>query len=132
MSKNILKLSNPIKIDNNDVTELSFNYTEITNDLYLEAAMRSSRINNTMNTAAVREMNEALALCLGKAAIIVANPKITWEDLDRIKGFDLLDVANVGRFFITRRAEKLKEAPSAEQSEATANDSTPLSGTSGK
>ena len=105
MSKNILKLSNPIKVNNAEVSELTYNYAEITNELYLEAAMRSSRINNTMNTAAVREMNEALALCLGKAAIIAANPSITWEDLDRIKGFDLLDVSNIGRFFITRRQD---------------------------
>lgn len=130
MSKNILKLTNPIMIDNQSVSELSYDYTEITNDLYLEAAMRSSAIGNTVNASALREMNEALNLCLGKAAIIAANPKITWEDLGRIKGFDLLSVSNIGRFFITRKAEESAEAPSAKQSEATASDSTPQSETS--
>lgn len=124
MKQNIIKLDTPIKINGEECTELTFNYFEITNDLYLEAAMRSSRVGNTMNTAAVRELNEALAFCLGKAAIIAANPKISWEDLDQLKGFALLDVANVGRFFISRKRVDSNQDPSGEQSEDTPNDST--------
>ena len=124
MRKNIIVLDAPIKINGEERTELTFNYYEITNDLYLEAAMRSSRVGNTMNTAAVRELNEALAFCLGKASIIAANPNISWEDLEQIKGFALLDVANVGRFFITRRRVDFDQNPSGEQSEDIPSDST--------
>ena len=124
MKKNIIVLDAPIKINGVECTELTFNYFEITNDLYLEAAMRSSRVGNTMNTAAVRELNEALAFCLGKASIIAANPNISWEDLEQIKGFALLDVANVGRFFITRRRVDFDQNPSGEQSEDIPSDST--------
>ena len=124
MAKNIIKLDSPIKINGEECTELSFNYFEITNDLYLEASMRSSRVGNTMNAAAVRELNEALAFSLGKAAIIAANPKISWEDLEQIKGFALLDVANVGRFFITRKRVDFDQSPSDEQSVDTPSDST--------
>ena len=124
MNKNIIKLDTPIKINGVERSELTFNYFEITNDLYLEAAMRSSRVGNTMNAAAVRELNEALAFSLGKAAIIAANPEISWEDLEQIKGFALLDVANVGRFFITRRRVDSDQNHSVEQSEDSPNDST--------
>ena len=124
MAKNIIKLENPIKVTGKERSELTYDYFEITNDLYLEAAMKSSRIGNTMNTAAVREMNEALALCFGKAAIIAANSDISWEDLDQIKGFDLLSVANVGRFFITRKREDSGRNPSGEQAADTPSDST--------
>lgn len=124
MNKNIIKLDTPIKINGVERSELTFNYFEITNDLYLEAAMRSSRVGNTMNAAAVRELNEALAFSLGKAAIIAANPEISWEDLEQIKGFALLDVANVGRFFITRRRVDSDQNHSVEQSEDIPNDST--------
>lgn len=132
MKNNIIKLYAPIKINGVECTELTFNYFEITNDLYLEAAMRSSRVGNTMNTAAVRELNEALAFCLGKAAIIAANPKISWEDLDQLKGFALLDVANVGRFFISRKRVDFDQSPSGEQSEDTPSDSTQASEKSDK
>lgn len=122
--QNIIKLDNPIKVTGKEVSELSFDYLEITNDLYLEATMRSSRVGNTVNFSSVRELNEALALCFGKAAIIAVNPAITWEELSHLKGFDLLRVANVGRFFITGKRENSTQMLSAEQSEGTLNDST--------
>lgn len=124
MSKNTIKLDNPIKVNGEEVSVLTYDYFEITNDLYLEAAMRSSRVGNTMNAAAVRELNEALALCFGKAAIIAVNPKFSWEDLDKVKGFDLLKVANVGRFFITGKRETSCQSTSEKQSEDTPSAST--------
>lgn len=132
MAKNIIKLDNPIKVSGKERSELTYDYYEITNDLYLEAAMRSSRIGNTINTAAVRELNEALALCFGKAAIIADNSDISWEDLDNIKGFDLLSVSNVGRFFMSRKREDSGQNPSGAQSEGTPNDSTQASEKSGE
>ena len=130
MAKNIIKLDNPIKVNGVERHELTYDYFEITNDLYLESAMRSSRIGNTQNTAVARELNEALILCFGKAAIIAANPDISWEDLEHLKGFDLLSVANVGRFFITRKREVSMQSPSGEQSVDTPNDSTQVPETS--
>ena len=129
---NKIKLDNPIKVNGKDISELSYDYFEITNDLYLEATMRSSRVGNTVNSAAVRELNEALTFCFGKAAIIAVNPSISWEDLNQLKGFDLLRVANVGRFFITGKRENSTQMPSDEQSEATPNDSTQAPETSGE
>ena len=124
MSKNVIKLDSPIKVSGKLRSELTYDYFEISNDLYMEAAMRSSRIGSTMNTAAAKEVNEALIFCFGKAAIIAANPDISWEDLEQLKGFALLDVANVGRFFITRKREGSAQSPSDEQSADTPNDST--------
>ena len=124
MGRNVIKLDKPIKVTGQERHELTYDYFEITNDLYLEAAMRSSRVGNTMTAAAVRELNEALAFSLGKAAIIAANPDISWEDLEQIKGFALLDVANVGRFFITRKREVSAQNPSGEQSVVIPSDST--------
>lgn len=127
MAKNIFKLENPIKVTGVERTELTYDYFEITNDLYLEAAMKSSRVGNTINTAAVRELNEALAFCFGKAAIIAANRDISWEDLEQLKGFDLLSVSNIGRFFITRKRVVSDQSPSDVQSEHTPSDSTQAS-----
>ena len=132
MAKNTFKLDNPIKVNNEIRTELDFDYFEITNDLYLEAAMRSSRVGSTINSAMTKELNEALIFCFGKAAIIAADPKISWEDLEQLKGFDLLSVSNIGRFFITRRREDSEQIPSAEQSEHIPNDSTQASETLGE
>lgn len=124
MAKNIIKLDNPIKVCGVLRHELTYNYFEITNDLYLEAAMKSALIGKTQNVSPVRELNEALIFSFGKAAIIAANTDISWEDLEQLKGFDLLSVSNVGRFFITRKREDSNLDPSGEQSEDIPNDST--------
>lgn len=129
---NVIKLDSPIKVNGKELSELTFNYFEITNDLYMEATLKSARIGNTVNTSPVREFNEALVFCFGKAAIIAVNPHISWEDLEQLKGLDLLRVANVGRFFITGRQESLTESPSEEQSEHIPNDLTQVSETSDK
>ncbi len=122
--KNTIQLDNPIRVNGKECAELTYDYFEITNDLYLEAAMRSSRIGNTVNSSAVRELNEPLAFCFGKAAIIAANPHISWEDLDQLKGFDLLSVSNVGRFFITRKRDASGPKALKVQSGDTPSDST--------
>ena len=127
MSKNVIKLDNPIKVNGVEVSELAYDYLEITNDLYLEAAMKSSRVGSTINTAVTKEVNEALIFSLGKAAIIAANSKISWEDLEQLKGFALLDVANIGRFFITRKREASGQNPSEKQSVDTPSGSTQAS-----
>ena len=129
MAKNIFELDNPIKVNNEVLTELAYDYFEITNDLYLEAAMRSSRVGGTINSAMTKEVNEALIFCFGKAAIIAANPKISWEDLEQLKGFDLLSVSNIGRFFIMRKREGSEQNHSDEQSAPIPNDSTQASET---
>ena len=121
---NTVKLDNPILINNVSTNELTYNYFEITNDLYLEACIRSSRIGGNINASMTRETNEALHLCFGKAAILAVNPGYAWEDLDRIKGLDLLRVSNVGRFFITGKPEDSQQKTSGDTSENTANTST--------
>lgn len=121
--QNIIKLDNPIKVNGKLLNELSFDYFEITNDLYLEAAVRSSRIGSAVNASMVRETNEALIFCFGKAAIIAVNPSISWEDLEQLKGLDLLRVSNIGRFFITGKRVSSQQNPSDEQSETTPNTS---------
>lgn len=125
--QNVIKLDNPIKVSGKLLNELPFDYLEITNDLYLEAAVRSSRVGSAVNASMVRETNEALIFCFGKAAIIAVNPSISWEDLEQIKGLDLLRVSNIGRFFITGKQVSSQQNPSDEQSEAMPSTSTQAS-----
>lgn len=125
--QNVIKLDNPIKVSGKLLNELPFDYLEITNDLYLEAAVRSSRVGSAVNASMVRETNEALIFCFGKAAIIAVNPSISWEDLEQIKGLDLLRVSNIGRFFITGKQVSSQQNPSDEQSETMPSTSTQAS-----
>ena len=76
----------------------------------------------------MRENDYALHLYLGMFAVIAVNPGIDIIDLERIKGFDVLKLTDIGMLFTYRRSEATSEQkPSAEPSESTAEHSTPAS-----
>ena len=126
-----LKLRKPLLVNGVEESVLTYDTDAITNDLYLEACVKSSQIGKASNMSVTIEVDKALHLELGKAAILAVNPSLSWSDLDRITGFDLLAVANVGRFFIFETlAETSEENNSGEVSEPTVEDTTRASQTS--
>ena len=132
MSKT-LKLTTPILVNGNEVNELTYNTNEITGELFLTACSKSSILGSAQNSAAMMEIDTALHMQLGKAAVIAINPKIDWGDLDRVKGFDLVALANIGRFFILGKSEVgSEESSSADMSETTPEHSTQAQESSGE
>ena len=134
MSKNTLVLDNPITINGQVVKELTYDPQEITADLFNIACAKSSSLQKTQSvTLKLKENDHALHMYLGMMAIIAVNPGIDVTDLERIKGFDVLSLTNIGAFFTLRReAAVSEESSSEEQSENTANTSTQAPETSGK
>ena len=132
MSKNTLTLDNPILINNELVKELTYDPQEITAEQFSLACAKSAAIDKTKTLSLkLKENDHALHLYLGMMAIIAVNPHIDVSDLERIKGFDILSLTNIGTFFILRRqAVPSKESNSEEQSENTASTSTQTSETS--
>lgn len=119
MSKNTLVLDNPILINGETVTELTYDAQEITARLFSDACAKAAAAEKTVGMK-VKETDYNLHFYLGMAAIIAVNPKIAFEDLERVKGFDILDLSNIGTFFIIRKsAEPSGENNSEEQSETT-------------
>lgn len=134
MSKNILVLENPILINGKKVSELSYDPQEITAELFSVACAKSSAVDKSRSvTLRLKENDHALHLYLGMMAIIAVNNDIDVSDLERIKGFDVLSLTNIGAFFTLRRQAVPSEGPSsAEHCESTANTSTQASENSGK
>ena len=129
MSKKTQKLDEPILIDGKEVSELTYDPMEITAAQFSEACARSSAINkNKSFSFKMRENDYALHLYLGMFAVIAVNPSIDITDLERIKGFDVLKLADIGMLFTYRRSEAPSvQKPSEEPSESTAEPSTPAS-----
>lgn len=120
-----LKLRAPILVNGKQVKELTYDTNEITGDLFLAACSKSSILGKAQNGSAMMEIDTALHLQLGKAAVIAINPDIDWSDLDQAKGFDLVGLANIGRFFILGRSEDdFEESASDDTSEITPEVST--------
>lgn len=125
MSKNTLILDNPIQINGQTVKELTYDPQEITAEHFSIACAKSSALDKTRSvTLKLKENDHALHLYLGMMAVIAVNPGIDVTDLERVKGFDVLSLTNIGAFFTLRREAAVSEADSSdEQSENTASTS---------
>lgn len=125
MSKNTLILDNPIKINGKEVSELTYDAQEITAEQFSIACAKSAAVDKTRAvTLKLKENDHALHLYLGMMAIIAVNPDIDVSDLERIKGFDVIDLTNIGTFFILRKSVAPSEAnSSADTSEGIADTS---------
>lgn len=123
MSKNTLVLDNPIKINNEMVKELTYDPQEITAEHFSIACAKSSALEKSKTiTLKAKENDYSLHLYLGMMAIIAVNSHITVEDLERIKGFDVLSLTNIGTFFTLRKQAAVSEATNSEKPSETTPD----------
>lgn len=106
-----LKLKKAINIDGKQVKELTYDTDEITYELFEQAAMqkaakcaRASKVGTDL-----AEFDAGLHLYIGCAAIIAVNPDIDWVDLERITGTDLVQLMNIGRFFMMSSDESIND-----------------------
>ena len=129
MSKNTLVLESPILINGKMVSELTYDPQEITAAQFSTACAKSAALDKSKAiTLKVKENDYALHLYLGMMAIIAVNPEIDVTDLERVKGFDVLSLTNIGTFFTLRKqAVPSEDTSSDEPSENTANTSTQTS-----
>ena len=129
MSKNTIVLENPILINGKEVSELTYDPQEISAEQFSIACAKSAALDKSKSiTLKVKENDYALHMYLGMMAIIAVNPDIDVSDLERIKGFDILSLTNIGTFFTLRKqAVPSEDTSSDEPSENTANTSTQVS-----
>ena len=123
--KDTIILENPVKINGQEVTELTYDAEEITALQFSEACGRSAAVDKTKSvTFKLRENDYALHLYLGFMAVIAVNPSIDITDLERVKGQDILHFANIGMLFTLGRLGGHSEENSLEEpSESTADTS---------
>ncbi|MBQ7615625.1 MAG: hypothetical protein IJU77_11315 [Butyrivibrio sp.] len=125
--KETIKLIKPILLEGKNVSELDYDFDEITPALFAEAeAMKNKQVGSARfqgGATGTMELDYSFHLYLGMAAIIAINPLYTFEDMLQIKGKDVYTLMKVGRLFMTP-SEELQEDNSEEQSETTAESST--------
>lgn len=98
-----IELQNPIKIDGKDVKKLTFDTNEITPELFAEAeAKKQTAGRASANRSGAMELDYALHLYLGLAAVVAVNESYTFEDVARVKGRDVVTLMVIGRNFIMK------------------------------
>ncbi|MCI5996100.1 MAG: hypothetical protein MRZ45_09200 [Blautia sp.] len=115
--KGTITLVNHIKIDGKNVNKLDYDTNEITPELFAEAEAKKQKAGRANgNRSGAMELDYPLHLYLGIAAIVAVNPEYSFEDIERIKGADIIDISVIGRNF-TMKSEKSLGADSDGQSE---------------
>ena len=122
----IVKLKNPILINNKNITEITYDTNEITAQLYTEADSKKKIDAGNVTFSPSVEFDFGLHLYMGFAAAIAVNPDYTFEDLARVKGCDIHRFSNIGRRFLLE-LDTSKEENSESVSENTASLSTQVS-----
>ncbi len=132
--KKRLTLDTPILINGVQRKEFEYDAQEIDTNLFLEACRRAEEDSRSKTVSFKQKENEViLHMYLGMASVIALNPDISFEDLSRAKGFDILKFSDIGWLFILRTPEELSEENSSGgQSENTAEFSTQAPETSEK
>lgn len=128
-----IQLTTSLKINGEDYTELTHDIGKITiEDLAEIERERNEMLGPKAGTIfRVAQNDNLMHTLLGMHAIIKCNPKIDINDLKRIEGYDLCQMAMVGLRFFSRPA--IQESNDSEKpQEDTQDNSTVLSQSSTK
>lgn len=97
---NKIELQQPLMINGKEVKELTYDTAQITVGQFCEAETYSYEAGNNRPKLTTHEFDHGLHVYLGMMAVIAVNPHIDVRDLERVKGFDMIKLANIGRNFI--------------------------------
>lgn len=114
-----ITLHKPLLVNGKKLNELTYDIDELTINHITKAEGLKSKIGgkDILGTITIAQADYALHICIGMQAVIAVNPEISEEDLQRLKGFDITKLANVGARFFIEPAEQVEEK-SSEQQEA--------------
>lgn len=118
---NSITLNHPIMINGQEITELTFDTAKITVGQFCEAEAYHFAASNNKPTLTTYEFDHGLHLYLGMMAVIAVNPQIDITDLERVKGYDVVQLARIGRnFILTGAGENSDQSSSGVTLETTA------------
>ena len=123
-------LKSPVMIDGERVRELSYDVEKIGTEQFMEAEARAGAkaLATGSATAKVVELDAGFHLYLGIMAVLAENPGWTVEDVERVKGPDILKVMRIGRSFMTSGAEEAEGGagtPEAQEAAPEAQEAAP-------
>ena len=119
--KQTITLRKPLLVNGVERKELSYDTEKITGGMFIEADARAATKAAGVGgiKVDVAETDTSLQYYLGAMAIIAENPEIDMTDLDRISGYDVMQIYRIGRNFTKGSAEKEEEEENPDSEEST-------------
>ena len=125
MSKEILKLVSPIKVNGETIKQLAYDVQLLTaRDILTANKNKLKSMGNVDASQKVAELDTDLHFYVGMQAIIKLNPSVDVSDLENVGGVDAYKLMQIGRSFF--RADSLGDVStsSTESSADTQEDTT--------
>ena len=123
MSKEILRLSSPIKVNGEVIKELCYDVQNLTVLDIMTAGRNKARAFGNMDVSQkVAELDTELHFFVGMQAIIKQNPSIDVSDLNNLSGSDAYKLMQIGRSFFKADFSGEDLRTSEEQSAPTQED----------
>ena len=115
-----ISLRAPVLIDGEQVRELTYDIDSITPDQFVEAEVLAANIAASIRKVSTKvvELDTGFHYYLGVMAVIAANPTYSVQDVERVKGPDVMKIMRVGRNFTTSDAEEDEDEASASITDA--------------
>ncbi len=104
-----LTLTYPIKINGHEVTELTFDETEISG-VQFAAANRAYQRMMGNDFSALPSLDPTYQMYLGFAAVLAVNPQYSFEDLQNLRWTDCGALQQIGLRFFVQGADSLEKA----------------------
>ena len=122
MSIEKITLSRPLLVNGENLKELTYDIEELSINHIAKAEGLKAKIGgkDIVGSITIAQADYALHICIGMQAVMAVNPDISEEDLQRLKGYDITKLANVGARFFIAPAEQ-EQVTSSEQPEDTQN-----------
>ena len=119
-------LRKPVLIDGEQVRELTYDVDKISSDQFIDAEVLSASAATRLHKISTKvvELDAGFHYYLGVMAILAVNPTYAVEDIERIKGPDILKVMRIGRNFTTVDAEEDEDEDFASIEEADEDEET--------
>ena len=119
-----IELRAPVLIDDVKVRELKYDTEMVTSDQFIEAEILAANVATRLRKVSTKvvELDAGFHYYLGVMAILAVNPDYSIEDIERIKGPDVLKVMKVGRNFMTADVEEDEDEDSASTEEIEEDD----------
>ena len=116
-----IHLLKAIEINGKQYQNLTYDWDEITPGLFHRASALASAALKTGNAnMSIMALDSSLNMYLGMMTILAVNPEIDVQDLERVKGMDVIKIVRIGRNFISRSVvEDSEENNSDEPSDGT-------------
>lgn len=121
--QNVIKLTKPLKVNGVDLSELTYDISKISiNDLADIEKERSKILGPQAGTIfRVAQNDNLMHTLLGMHAVIKCNPQIDINDLNRLEGYDLCQIALAGIRFFSKPASPESKNSEKQQEDTQGN-----------